>query len=120
MAMMRDGISATLLLMSANTANNAEEAFRDSASAILMHAQENAPWADRTGMARYGMGVDVYTEGTDVLLDLYHTVDYGEWLETIQNGRFATIMPTLEVYGPAAIEDAGGRVIGVSQGARGF
>lgn len=120
MGMMRDGISGTLLLMSANTANNAEDAFQEGAQALLLAAQEGAPWNDRTGMARYGLNVAVYSEGTNIYLDLYHTVDYGEWLETIQNGRFATIMPTLELYGPGLIEDAGGKVLGVSQGARGF
>lgn len=110
MGMMRDGITGTLLLMSASTSARAEQSFQNSADELLRQAQTGAPWEDRTGMARWGLGVDVYTVGNDVYLDLYHTVDYGEWLETIQNGRFAIIMPTLEAYGPAVIENAGGHV----------
>lgn len=61
-------------------------------------AQANAPWADRTGMARAGLTASVDRTGTEVTISLFHTVDYGEWLETIQSGRFAVIMPTLEEY----------------------
>ena len=94
MSMMKDGISGTLLLMGGRTIHNAEQAMEDGADQVLMHAQNYAPWNDRTGMARYGLATAVYSEGTDICLDLYHTVDYGQWLEVIQNGRFAIIMPT--------------------------
>lgn len=62
------------------------------------YAQSNAPWADRTGEARASLAAEVVTEGDSVLLILSHGVDYGEWLETIQSGRYAIIMPTLEHY----------------------
>lgn len=61
-------------------------------------AQANAPWTDRTGDARAGLTCEVDKDGEDVILELFHTVDYGQWLETIQSGRFAIIMPTLEEY----------------------
>jgi hypothetical protein len=41
-----------------------------------------------------------------VTLFLYHTVEYGLWLETIQNGRFATLMPTLEQNANRVFADA--------------
>lgn len=68
------------------------------AQSMLSDAQMNAPWTDRTGAAREGLEVDVANEGDEVVVTLAHTVDYGIWLETIQSGRFAIIMPTLEKY----------------------
>lgn len=65
---------------------------------VQEYAQSNAPWADRTGEARASLQAEVVTEGDSVLLILSHGVDYGEWLETIQSGRYAIIMPTLEHY----------------------
>jgi hypothetical protein len=68
------------------------------AQSMLDDAKSNAPWNDRTGAARDGLDVDVSEEGDEVVVTLMHTVDYGIWLETIQSGRFAIIMPTLEKY----------------------
>ena len=62
------------------------------------YAQANAPWDDRTGEARANLTAEVTTEGDSVLLILSHGVDYGQWLETIQSGRLAIIMPTLEHF----------------------
>lgn len=93
---------------------SAEDTFRQAADGVLSYAKANAPWVDRTGDAREGLSVDVYTEGGDVILDLYHTVDYGLWLEVIQNGNFAIIMPTLERFAPMIFADAGARVTSIS------
>jgi hypothetical protein len=68
------------------------------AESLLGDAKTNAPWNDRTGDARAGLEVEVSDEGGDVVVTLMHTMEYGEWLETIQSGRFAIIMPTLEKY----------------------
>jgi hypothetical protein len=68
------------------------------AQEIQSAAQDNAGWADRTGAARDGLTAQVTEEASEVTLSLFHTVDYGQWLETIQSGRFAVIMPTLEQY----------------------
>lgn len=70
--------------------------FQENAPRVQNAAQQNAPWADRTGMARNGLRAQA-TKGPDgIELTLYHTVDYGKWLETIQNGAFAIIQSTLE------------------------
>ena len=94
----------------------AEEVFEDASSLILAYAQRNAPWEDRSGMAREGLGVEVSHSFGEVVLELFHTVDYGLWLEVIQNGRFATIMPTLEVYAPRVFEAAGGVILTSQEG----
>lgn len=78
------------------------------AQEILDYAKSNAPWGDRTGDARHLLDVDVSQEGESVIIQLYHQVDYGLWLEVIQNGRFAIIMPTLERFAGKVIEISGG------------
>jgi hypothetical protein len=70
------------------------------AQEIESDAQFNAPWNDRTGAARDGLEAEASMEGGEVVITLMHTVDFGLWLETIQSGRFAIIMPTLEKYAP--------------------
>src|ERR1700752_692723 len=51
-----------------------------------------APWIDRTGNAREGLFADSHIETIGALtrysLVFGHTVDYGIYLETMQNGRF--------------------------------
>lgn len=109
----QDGIMAWFTGAGA-IAENAEETFRRAADGVLAYAQANAPWADRTGDAREGLSVDVLSEGGDVILELYHTVDYGLWLEVIQNGRFSIVMPTLERFAPMIFADAGARITEIS------
>lgn len=72
----------------------------ETATEALAFAQEQAPWEDRTGDARAGLDVDVRWEGHHIVWEMYHTVDYGLYLETMQNGKFSVIMPTLEIFAP--------------------
>jgi hypothetical protein len=110
-----DGFGA-LIMGTIDPSQQAEDVFLQYAIIILQYAKDNAPWADRTGDARNGLDVDVYQEGDQVVLELYHTVSYGEWLETIQDGAFATIMPTLERFAAEVFEAAGGTVTDVEEG----
>jgi hypothetical protein len=84
----------------------AAEALRQSAPELENLARVNAGWEDRTGQARAGIRAEVANTGGAVTLFLYHTVEYGLWLETIQNGRFATLMPTLEQNANRVFADA--------------
>lgn len=70
------------------------------AQEIADAAKANAVWADRTGQAREGLTAEASREGGDIVITLMHTAEHGYWLETIQSGRFAIIMPTLEQYAP--------------------
>jgi len=83
------------------------------AEEIEAYGKNNAPWTDRTGAARDGLVADVSLEGSDVVITFAHSVDYGLWLELIQDGTFAIIMPTLEALGPEILERAGGEVLSV-------
>lgn len=76
----------------------AEELMLKVAENSLEYARANAPWEDRTGDARAGLNVSVDSDGDSIIMQLFHTVDYGLWLEVIQSGRFAIIMPTLQDF----------------------
>lgn len=92
--------------------HDAEDILTQQAIDILAYAQENAPWSDRTGDARSGLDVDVDSDGDSITLQLFHTVDYGLWLEVIQNGRFAIIMPTLEHFSSQVLGSVNARETG--------
>lgn len=76
-----------------------EDTIVEVAAEMLEWAKENAPWADRTGDARAGLDVDVTDTAREIVVSLFHTVDYGKWLELIKNGEYAIIMPALEKFG---------------------
>lgn len=82
----------------------AEGILEDMKRDVEAYAKANAPWNDVTGDARAGLTADVFRDGETVVLQLYHTVDYGVWLETIQAGAYAIIMPTLEHFSHEAME----------------
>lgn len=108
---LHDGIGPVLAYMAVNSVHQATDAMDSGAAQIEAYAQGNAPWADITGAARQGLTASVYEDGGEIVLELAHSVDYGYWLEVIQGGNFAIIMPTLEALGPEIIEAAGGSVI---------
>ena len=110
--LMDDDMTSSIDALSMGVTDRAREVFEAGAGEVLGYAQHNAPWDDRTGMARDGLVTEVTEEGGEIFLSLAHTVDYGQWLETIQNGRFAIIMPTLELYSAELIHRAGGAVVG--------
>jgi len=94
----------------------ATKVFQDAADDVKSTAQTDAPWADRTGEARKGIDTDVAESKGDIVLTLFHTVDYGLWLEVIQSGRFATIMPTLEQKAPVILARAVDEISKARQG----
>ena len=106
-----DTIGPTLDIMAATMAVRIRAAAEEGAEELVNYAQDNAPWADRTGAARQGLSAEVDLSLDEVVITLYHTVDYGLWLELIQDGTFAIIMPTLEKLGPEIIAKAGGVVM---------
>lgn len=79
------------------------EIVKGKAQDVETYAKNHAPWEDRSGDARDGLTAKAYFETTGVgrkyTIMLYHTVDYGIWLEIRWNGRYAIIMPTLLAKG---------------------
>lgn len=75
-------------------------AYGDTASQKLQNeAQKNAPWTDRTGMARRQLNgyVEDHTYRNIVRVCLAHGVDYGIWLELAHEKRFAIVQPTIDL-----------------------
>lgn len=65
----------------------------------------NAPWTDQTGNARNGLAARAYRDRDSIGIVLYHQVDYGIYLETRFDGKFAIIGPTIDVMGPKVMRD---------------
>lgn len=79
-----------------NSFDNIISGFREE---MVQYARTNAPWDDRTGDARAGLEAEYVEDDFTLNLVLYHTVDYGPWLEIRWGGKYAVILPTLEVMG---------------------
>lgn len=80
--------------------------FEDKASGVEASAKANAPWEDITGNARAGLRARAINEDGVVSLILEHTVEYGFWLEVLQNGRFAILQRTMEENAKSIMDEA--------------
>jgi hypothetical protein len=68
---------------------------------VEAHMKTNAPWTDQTGNARQGLRAEAFDEWPqNAGIVLYHTVQYGIWLEVKNSGEYAIIQPTIDVMGP--------------------
>lgn len=85
-----------------------DERSQSLAADILAYARENAPWEDVTGDAREGLDVEVRKDGDGIHFILFHTMEYGVYLENDNGGAFATVIPTLEHFA----EEMSGRLWG--------
>lgn len=62
-------------------------------------AKREAPWTDRTGNARQRLHAFTRAISQDVVeVWLSHGVEYGVYLETRFQGRYAIIWPTIEAH----------------------
>lgn len=95
-----DTLTPSRAKFAAKMAIATNELMEEMAQVIQEHMQTNAPWSDRTGEARQGLTAEAGQEGTNFVITLYHTVSYGIWLEVRWSGRYAIILPTLELMGP--------------------
>ena len=78
--------------------------FESFALKVRAYAVKNAPWQDRTAHARQGLRTQVDTVGAVFTLTLFHTMDYGIWLEIANDGRYAVILKTMEKQFPLLME----------------
>lgn len=96
-----DSLTPRLLAFPGVLDKAVEERLEDLASEVEAYARDNAPWEDQTGEARRGLTAEYVDGGLfQHAIVLYHTVDYGIWLEIRWNGRYAIIVPTIEHFGP--------------------
>lgn len=64
-------------------------------------AKTNAPWTDRTTNARNGLRFVHVARGKFKHWILgTHSVEYGIYLETSNDAKYAIIMPTIRAYAP--------------------
>jgi hypothetical protein len=73
-------------------------------SRVESAAKINAKWTDRTTNARNGLIAASGKEGGVHYIVLAHRVPYGLWLEIRWSGKYAIILPTLNVYGPKVMQ----------------
>lgn len=86
-----------------------EELLENLANEVEAYAKEHAPWQDQSGDAREGLTAEAVSEGLlTKAIYLYHTVDYGIWLEIRWSGQYAIIIPTLEHMGPKVMAELHG------------
>jgi len=96
-----DSLTPRMLALPVAVDQAIEELLEELAQEVQNYAQTNAPWEDQSGEARRGLTAEVVDGGMfHNAIVLYHTVDYGIWLEVRWNGRYAIIMPTVEHFGP--------------------
>lgn len=95
---LRNSMASGIAIAAVVVPRHLENEVLDTAVEALEYAKANAPWADRSGDAREGLDTDVYWEGHTIVWDMFHTVDYGLYLETRWNAKYAIIMPTLEMF----------------------
>lgn len=70
--------------------------------------KQNAPWADVSGAARAGLGVDVVQDANILAQLIFHhgdNVSYGINLELDNQGRYAILAPAVDLYGPQFMSD---------------
>jgi hypothetical protein len=67
-------------------------------------AWNSRPWNDITHKAEEGLYHKIVDDGNRVRILLGHGVYYGKYLELKNNGRFATVRPTMEHYYPIIMD----------------
>lgn len=68
-------------------------------------AKEQAPWTDRTGLARKTLRGYVEERPTGYRIILSHGVNYGIWLELANEKRYAIVEPIVRLTSPYIMRD---------------
>lgn len=105
-----DTLSKGMASFMFKTMDGMAEKANDFADELVQYAQEHAPWEDQTGDARNGLQSAVLVENGELSIDLYHTVEYGIWLEIRWGAKYAIILPTIEQLGPKLFDKMEGLI----------
>lgn len=76
----------------------------------VAHMKSNAPWTDRTSVARNGLGGVVFKAGTRWTMNLFGRAPYQIWLEVKNSGKYAIITPTIIAWGPRTMRSFTGLI----------
>jgi hypothetical protein len=90
----RDTLTASLATMDDRVQRAVNLVFDYMETAAESKMRADAPWTDRTGNARAGLRARHVESGGDHTLVLFHTMDYGVYLEVSHDGEYAIIGPT--------------------------
>lgn len=72
---------------------------------VETHMKTRAPWRDRTTNARNGLAATaVKLTKTSFAILLTHAVEYGIFLETKNDGKYAIILPSIRLYAPKVMK----------------
>lgn len=74
------------------------------------YMKTNAPWTDRTSVARNGLGAIAFKQGTRWVLNLFGRANYQIWLEVKNGGKYAIITPTIQIWGPRIMRNMSGLI----------
>jgi hypothetical protein len=76
----------------------------------VAHMKSNAPWTDRTGVARSSLGSVTFKRGGRWVLNLFGRANYQIWLEVKNGGKYAIITPTIVDWGPRVMRSMTGLI----------
>lgn len=77
---------------------------RSVASQIKAYAKANAPWTDRTGNARQGLQYRTNISDSEIEIVLYHTMEYGFWLELAHQRRYKILEQSIQAKAPELVD----------------
>lgn len=95
-----DTLTVGRIKFAAKMAVATQAVIEEMAAELEEYMKTHAMWEDRTGEARDGLTAEAGRDNFTYFINLYHTVDYGIWLEIRWSGRYAIILPTIETMGP--------------------
>jgi hypothetical protein len=101
--MFTDSLTPGLAAYGAYMMKQVHAAMRAWGADAVDRMKADAPWEDRTGDARRGLGWSLDEDMVRPTLYLFHSVRYGVYLEVRWNGRYAIVLPTMESFGPELI-----------------
>ena len=100
-----ENVTVYLRNYQAGSLRKMRSAFRTIAKDLEQYAKANAPWEDRTGMARMSLSGKMSGARGDYAATLSHGVPYGVYLERSNTGRFAILRPTVDALFPSILSN---------------
>lgn len=78
------------------------QSVREIADEMEAYAKENAPWEDRSGDARSGLKAVAVVDQARGSYSIFlgYDVSYGIYLETVNGGTYAIVLPTVQRFAP--------------------
>lgn len=75
------------------------------AIAIIEYMKQNAPWIDRTGLARSTLYALVFRLAEEIVIVFDYGVDYGIFLSLSNQGVYDIVRPAMDHFAPLIVDD---------------